>query len=460
MTALRSESRDLRAPAVAPPSQSRSGSLGRVGIIGGGITGLATAYYLGQAGAEVELFESTPSFGGLGSSFRHGAYNLDRFYHVILPTDNYLLELCQSLGIRDRVYWKEASLGFFYQRRLYGLRGPLDLLRFGALPMADRFRLGLTALYTGYVASSAGLDDVTAVEWLTKLSGRRAGQRLWRPLLEAKFGDGYDRIPALWYWTSFNREKGTRKEVKGYLRGGYTGLTDTLVESLSARGVSLHPNTPISALDLDSAGRPRLTTASGTVEFNRIVSTVPLAHLSRIAAGGALEERLRPFVDAIDYQGVVNVLVLLRRPLTPYYWIPAVECGVPFHGIVETTRVIDLEQTGGYHLVYLMNYVHRTDSLFHRDPDALAAEYVDALLGLFPELERQDVCGTFVFKAPYVEPLYSPGYGRRKPPEELVPGRVYLATTAQVYPNVTSWNSSIGLAKSVVERMLERVRER
>jgi protoporphyrinogen oxidase len=314
----------------------------------------------------------------------------------------------------------------------------------------------LTALYTGHVATSAGLDDVTALEWLTRLSGPTAGQRLWRPLLEAKFGDGYDRIPALWYWTSFKREKGTRKEVKGYLRGGYAGLTETLMESLAAGGVSLHPNTPISALDLDAAGRPRLTTASGTVEFDRVVSTVPLAHLARIVAGSALDDCLHPFVDAIDYQGVVNVLVLLRRSLTPYYWTPAVECGVPFQGIVETTRVIDLEQTGGYHLVYLMNYVHRTHPLFNRDPDALAAEYVDALLGLFPEVKRQDVCGTFVFKAPYVEPLYSPGYGRRKPPEELVPGRVYLATTAQVYPNVTSWSSSIGLAKSVIARMAER----
>jgi protoporphyrinogen oxidase len=292
------------------------------------------------------------------------------------------------------------------------------------------------------------------MDWLTRLSGRRASERLWRPLLEAKFGDGYNRIPALWYWTRFNREKGTAKEIKGYIKGGYAALTDTLVKSLAACGVSLHPNTPISMLRLGSDGRPSVTTTAGTYEFDRVVSTVPLADLSRIAAEGAIEEGVRRFVDLIDYQGVVNVVVLLRRSLTPYYWIPVVDCGVPFQGIVETTRVIDLEQTGGYHLAYLLNYVHRTDPLFNRDPEALAAEYVDGLLQLFPTLERQDVCGAFVFKAPYVEPLYTPGYGSRKPPEELVPGRIYLATTSQVYPNVTSWNSSTGLAKVVVGRML------
>jgi protoporphyrinogen oxidase len=434
---------------------SRSHPLGRVGIIGGGIGGLAAAYYLQRAGAEVELFESAPSFGGLGSSFCYLNHDLDRFYHVILPTDDNLLELCEALGVRDRIYWKEASLAFFHRGRLYGLRGPLDLLRFGAVPLQDRVRLGLTALYTEYVASPAGLDDVTAMDWLTRLSGQRASERLWRPLLEAKFGDGYDRIPALWYWTRFNREKGTGKEIKGYIKGGYAGLTDRLVESLASRGVSLHPNTPISMLALGSDGRPWVTTSSGTYKFDRIVSTVPLADLSRIAAEGAIEEGIRPFVDLIDYQGVVNVLVLLRRSLTPYYWVPVVDSGVPFQGIVETTRVIDLEQTGGYHLVYLLNYVHRKHPLFSRDPEQLSAEYVDALLALFPTLKREDVCGAFVFKAPYVEPLYTPGYGKRKPPEELVPGRLYLATTTQIYPNVTSWNSSIGLAKAVVERMTQ-----
>jgi protoporphyrinogen oxidase len=441
-----------------PATEALWGGPGRVGVIGGGIAGLASAHYLQDAGAQVELFEAAPSFGGLGSSFSHEGHDLDRFYHVLLPTDKHLLELCEALGIRDRVYWKEAALGFCYQRRLYGLSGPLDLLQFGAVPLIDRLRLGLTALYCSHVASSAGLDDVTALDWLTRLSGRRAGQRLWRPLLEAKFGDAYDRIPALWYWTGFNREKGTRKEVKGYLRGGYTGLADTLLESLVSRGVTLHANTPISALDL-SGGRPRVATPSGSFDFDRVVSTVPLADLSRMVAGGSLEDRIRPFANLIDYQGVVNVLVLLRRPLTPHYWIPVVDSGVPFDGIVETTRVISLEDTGGHHLVYLLNYVHRTDSLFNRNPATIAAEYVDALLGLFPELERRDIRDAFVFKAPYVEPLYSPGYGRRKPPEELVPGRVYLATTAQVYPNVTSWNSSIGVAKLVVDRLLRRVRE-
>jgi protoporphyrinogen oxidase len=429
---------------------------GRVGVIGGGIAGLAAAHFLTDAGAEVSLFEASGQFGGLGTFFEHEGDFLDRFYHVLLPTDDDLLALLGTLGMLERVYWKETSLGFFYDRTLYELNSPLDLLRFKPATFVDRVRLGLTALYASYVAKPDPLDDITVEEWLTRLSGKRAFDRLWRPLLEAKFGDAYREIPALWYWASFNREKGTKKEVKGYIRGGYKGITDALVASLRSRGVALHLNTPVEHVHLTEDGSPVLQFAGEARPFDRLVVTLPYVQLRQIAAGGGLEPRLQRINDDLDYQGVLNVLVMLRRSLTKHYWIPVVNCDVPFQGIVETTRAVDLEDSGGRHLAYLLNYVHRSDPLFQRDPEELQRKYVDALLGLVPGLTAADVTDAAVFRAPFVEPLYTPGYGKRVPPEELVPGRVYLATTAQIYPNVTSWNSSTGLAKRVAERLVSR----
>jgi protoporphyrinogen oxidase len=438
-------------PFAAPP-------LGSVAVIGGGISGLAAAHFLTEAGARVTLYESSDQFGGLGTFFLHGDTYLDRFYHCILPTDTELLALLGFLGLSDGVYWRETSLGFYYDRTLYRLDGPLDLLRFRPARFLDRVRLGLTALYASYVARPEPLDDMTVEAWLTKLSGRRAFDRLWRPLLEAKFGDAYRQIPALWYWASFNREKGTKQEVKGYLRGGYKGITDALVASLEARGAQLHLRTPVEKLDLATGGRPSLTVGgeagSRAYTFDRVVCTTPFSFLRTITAGGAVSPWLERIHSDIDYQGVLNVLVILRRPLTKHYWIPVVQSGAPFQGIVETTHIIDSAEVGGRHLVYLLNYVHRTHPLYQRDPATLVKEYVDAMLALVPGVRREDVVDAFLFKAPFVEPLYTPGYGKRKPPEELVPGRVYLATTTQVYPNVTSWNSSTTVARQAVEQLI------
>jgi hypothetical protein len=64
------------------------------------------------------------------------------------------------------------------------------------------------------------------------------------------------------------------------------------------------------------------------------------------------------------------------------------------------------------------------------------------------------VADRFVFRSPFVEPLYTLGYGGRRPQATVVPDRLYLATTAQVYPEVTSWNGAVGMVRQVVGSML------
>jgi len=437
------------------------GPTGRVAIVGGGISGLVAAYRLARSGVPVTLFESGPHFGGLGGQFDHEGHKLDKFYHVILPTDEHLLNLAGELGLGESVYWKETSLGFLYRRRMYSLAGPLDLLRFDPVPFTDRIRLGLTALWAAHVAKPEPLDEITVEEWLRRLSGRRAFDRLWRPLLEAKFGDAYRTIPALWYWAAFNREKGTKKEVKGYIRGGYRALAQALIERARAAGAELRTGCTVERVSL---GRDRATRDDAGVvlridgeesEFERVVFCTPFEAVPRLSDPETLGQYLDRLPLDLDYQGVVNVLAILRRPVSPYYWLPAVDCGVQFRGIVETTRVLSAEDAGSHHLLYLLNYVHRDTDEFARTDEDLSESYLAGLLDLFPDITSEDVLSTHVFRAPYVEPIWTPGYSKRVPPLELVPGRVYLATTAQIYPNVTSWNSSIGLATDVATRVLE-----
>ena len=186
---------------------SRPGAdLGKVAVIGGGISGLAAAHFLTGAGAEVTVYESSDRFGGLATFFEYQGDYLDRFYHVMLPTDDHLLGLLGELGLRDAVYWRRTSLGFFHRRRLFRLDRPIDLLRFTPTRLVDRVRLGLGSLWASHVARPGPLDDITIEEWLIRLSGRRAFQDLWQPLLESKFGDAYKSMPALWYWSRFSRE--------------------------------------------------------------------------------------------------------------------------------------------------------------------------------------------------------------------------------------------------------------
>ncbi len=422
-----------------------------VAVIGGGISGLAASVFLTRAGRKVTLYESSNQFGGLGTFFEYKNSSFERFYHCILPSDDHLLSLLSLLGLKEKVYWKESSFAMFSRNRLYPLNSPKDLLSFTALPFIDRLRLGVAALYARS-CKGAGLDEITTKEWLQKFSGKRAFDLFFKPLLECKFGDRYDEVPALWFWRRFQREKAGPTEMKGYIRNGYRGITDAIVSYLKDQRVELLLNQAIEKLDLNEEGRPVVSTAHSMTSFNQVLYTGPFGVFPKLLGKEISTSTLDQTIDA---QGVINVVLLLTKSLSPHYWIATPEAEIPFQGIVETSNVIDKKDSAGLNLVYLMNYLSRLDPLFSRDEKTIISEYVISLRSLFPELQAEDIKDAFLFRAPFVETVYTRGYLRKKPPLEFVPKKIYLATTAQVYPDVTSWNGSTGLSKMVVDEMMK-----
>lgn len=431
------------------------GGPGRVAVIGGGIAGLAAAHHVERAGGAVTLFEASDQLGGLGTFYRHEDLDLERFYHVMLPSDTELLSLLDEFGMGDRPYWTDSSFAMMEGGTIYPLNGPVDLLRFKAVSMVERLRLGWTGVFGGMVRNGDRLDKITAEKWLTRLSGARAFNHFWKPLLQAKFGTAWHKIPAAWYWGRLRREKPRGKEVKGYPRGGYRVLAESMAGHMAQRGVDIRMSSPVEAIDLDAQGAPLITVDGVTVPFDRVISTVPMVVLDKVCG-----PRLRPWMDklhpTVDYQGVINVVLLMDRSVLEHYWLAIVDPGVPFRGVVETTRVRSVEETGGRHLIYLLNYVHRGDAEFRESDDEVRTRFLEAFFDLFPEVPRSAVESTLVFRTPFVEPIYTVGYADRRPPMELAPGAVYLSTTAQIYPDVTSWNSSAGQARAVVSHMVSR----
>ena len=83
-----------------------------VAILGGGITGLTSAFYLLRAGARVTLFEAQPQLGGLATHFDFGAFWWDKFYHCILTSDGPLLQLIDDLGLTPKLRWTPTKVGF------------------------------------------------------------------------------------------------------------------------------------------------------------------------------------------------------------------------------------------------------------------------------------------------------------------------------------------------------------
>ena len=116
------------------------------------------------------------------------------------------------------------------------------------------------------------------------------------------------------------------------------------------------------------------------------------------------------------------------------------------------SNLVPLGRSQGLYVTYLVNYTHRNSDLYRKSDADLLAGYRTDLERLFPEAGRT-VVDQFLFRAPFVEPIWTLGYNQKCPPTSVIPGRLYLACTAQVYPRVNSWNSCC----DVVEHMAAKI---
>ena len=61
--------------------------MAKVLVVGGGITGLSTAYIAARCGHQVTVLEASDEFGGLLRTFPVGDSRLEHFYHHFFTHD-------------------------------------------------------------------------------------------------------------------------------------------------------------------------------------------------------------------------------------------------------------------------------------------------------------------------------------------------------------------------------------
>src|SRR5262245_10614838 len=82
----------------------------RVAVIGGGITGLSTAYYLGRAGVDFTLYEASPRLGGLLRSERVNDFLVEAGPDSFLSNKPWAAELAREIGIGDQLIGSSDSI--------------------------------------------------------------------------------------------------------------------------------------------------------------------------------------------------------------------------------------------------------------------------------------------------------------------------------------------------------------
>ena len=435
----------------------------RVGIIGGGVAGLAAAYHLTKEGHFAEVFEVAPFLGGQASTFDVFGGRLERGYHHLFVSDTEIADLIQELGLGGKLAWLESTVGFYHGGKIWDFASPMDLLRFKPLPFLDRIRVGFWTFILQKTKSYSKFEGVTARDWLSKRMGRRGYEVIWEPLLRGKFGEFYDKIGMTWIWNKVTLRVASRKgagqvEHLGYPMGSFGEVIEVLADRIAQQGGVIHTSASVTQIvEADgSATAMEMQLEGGETErreYDAIIATTPSYVFTRLAP--AMPPEYQSKLENVDYLSAVLMVMVMDRPFTNKYWMNIADPNMPFVALIEHTNLIDKELYGGKHILYISNYPSRDNELYQMSGDELMDLFVPHLQKINPDFERSWVIEYHHHRVDGAQPIVGVNYGAGIPDHRTPVQGLYLANTTQIYPEDRGTNYSVRMGRQVARMVVD-----
>jgi len=317
----------------------------KIGIIGGGLTGLVAAHALSER-YEVDILEKMPFLGGCLSSYSINDYWIERYYHHCFSTDTHLFALIDKLGLSEKLEWKTGTTGYYAKKKIYALNTPKEILLYPELSIVDKAKLAYLTL-KAKKADLTALDNIPAERYIIEHLGENIYTSFFEPLLKSKFGGQRKQVSAAWLMSriAIRSNRGVTGEHLGYLNGGFHLLIDALLQSIERNGGKIRKQQPVSSISQKNG--------SWTINdncYDAVISTIPPQELER--AGG-------PMMQPIPYQGAACMTLAMDREVTQgIYWLNMKDAA-PYGAVVTHTNFIEKERYGE-HIVYLASYFSGT----------------------------------------------------------------------------------------------------
>ena len=308
------------------PGDKNDGSPRRIAIVGGGISGLSTAFFLSESldpsEAEIVLFESSSLWGGVIRSEPTQDFLWEGGPDSFVSHKPEALELCRQLGLEDDLVRTPP-----HHRQAYVLSGeklyalPLNRSAFLKTPLLS-WKGRLRAILEPLVAAS-DQEDESVSDFVVRRLGREVADKIFEPLVVGVYGGDpaqlsiRSTLPHL-YQAEHSRgsltkallqmveplrpkKSGERKESLLSLKQGMAQLVQTLVERLRGR-VSMRLEAPV--LEVTRvAGRFRVRVGGEAEDFDTVILATPAsgsAQLVRNAFPGVADLLQGvPYVSAV-----------------------------------------------------------------------------------------------------------------------------------------------------------------
>jgi protoporphyrinogen oxidase len=417
-------------------------------ILGGGLSGIATAHVLAQAGyRDITVVEREGRLGGLAGSIQQNGHLYPLGYHHILHRDRTLLYFLERLGLGARIEWRRIRMLFEADNRLYDLANPVDFLRF-PMSLVDKVRFTRLMLYAFVQKDWERWQNASAADIVDRYGSPGVRRALFEPLTQLKFQLPCAEVSGSWLGARLSYREGSAP--LGYIPGTNwtTALCEGLTGLLASDGVRVVTGRTVTALRCEGDQVRCADLDDGmSLTGDLFVSALPVEVMLRLLPAEATDE-----LRSIRYTALLSALCATDQQVTPpFYWLNLTSGR---HSACAVFNLSGLNPTIGAPGETCLNFVTHLDRdrpMFRESDEQIWRRYREDFRALFGfELEPK---WTRLVRVPMYSPVFRVGY-RNPPARSARHGNLFYTGNYRTHPSVASTGTALGSGIATAAAML------
>lgn len=299
-------------------------------VLGGGLSGIACALRVAQAGRQVVLVESRRKLGGRATSFTdpRSGETLDNCQHVLMGSCTNLIDLYSRLGVSDSIEW---------HRRIHWANPPHDpdTMEIGILPAPAHYARSFMRMR---FLSTQDKRAIARAMWKMIRMGRggreawrgksfgqfldstaqteRARSHFWEAIITSACNDSCDRTDAFHGMLVFQQGflQDSWSPNMGVARVPLAELYEPARGIIEQSGGAVRLGVSALALNFDGRRVSAVVTDEGVLEASSVVSALPPDRLSKLCSPTLrnADSRLAN-LDEIPFSPIVGVHLFFEQ---------------------------------------------------------------------------------------------------------------------------------------------------
>jgi protoporphyrinogen oxidase len=249
------------------------------------------------------------------------------------------------------------------------------------------------------------------------------------------------------------RRSGLKKEMFGYVSGGYARILEKFKDTLIDESVKIKTEHAVKKIESIENGKVLIQYVNNEEEiFDNVIVTASSPIAKKICPQLSSDEKSK--MDSIQYLGVICASIILKKPISNYYVTNITELDIPFTGIIEMSALVDKQHFNGNSLIYLPKYISPEDEWFNYSDTDIEEIFLKKLLKMYPKISVNDILSFKVSRAKYVFALSTINYSQNLSPIDTSIKGIYIVNSSHIVNGTLNVNETVQLAEKAMKLML------